>query len=62
MDTLFWEPGWVKTPAESFKAKLLAAFDKAGNNWIVDGNYTRRVGPLVEHAATDVICECIDRH
>ena len=61
LDALFWEPGWVQAPPDRFKAKVLAAFKNAGDSWVMDGNYTRHIGPLVDRVATDVICKLTSR-
>lgn len=54
LDEIFWQPGWVQTPAPEFREKVLAAIGK-NKSWIVDGNYTSRLGSIVDDAATDVI-------
>ena len=38
LDRLYWKPGWVEPPLEEFRAKQATAL--AGNEWIVDGNYS----------------------
>ncbi|KAH9858992.1 hypothetical protein C2E23DRAFT_899291 [Lenzites betulinus] len=59
LDELFWEPGWRKTPADAFRAKVRAAMAPARcpRGWVADGDYTRRLGGVVsnELGATDVI-------
>ena len=57
LDTLFWLPNWRKTPSDEMKAKVRAALDQSDRGWVVDGNYTRRIGTLVQDEATDVICK-----
>jgi len=37
LDRHYWEPGWVDTPAEEWRA--LQSELLAGDAWIVDGNY-----------------------
>ncbi|KAH9940378.1 uncharacterized protein BXZ73DRAFT_88638 [Epithele typhae] len=56
LDTLFWDPGWQMCPVDEFRARVRAALDRSGpRGWIVDGNYTSRLGNMVGDAATDVI-------
>ena len=57
LDTFFWQPGWGETPPDEFRARVRAALDACPGGWVVDGNYTARVGALLSDAATDVICE-----
>ncbi|KAJ7922674.1 hypothetical protein B0H13DRAFT_2655552 [Mycena leptocephala] len=40
---------------EEMRAKVDLALANAPNGWVVDGNYTRRIGTIVEDSATDVI-------
>lgn len=39
LDALFWQPGWVESDDETFRAKLAEA--TAGDGWVVAGNYQR---------------------
>ncbi|WP_414624344.1 AAA family ATPase [Calothrix sp. CCY 0018] len=39
LDSLFWEPNWVTAPADIFRRRVEEAL--VGNNWIVDGNYSK---------------------
>ncbi|KAF9021331.1 hypothetical protein BDZ89DRAFT_1071562 [Hymenopellis radicata] len=55
LDTLFWEPGWKQTPDDEFQAKLRAAMDACPDGWVIDGDYVRRSGGLVQDNATDTI-------
>ena len=57
LDTLFWKPNWEKTPSDEFCAKVRSALDQSDRGWVVDGNYTRRLGPFLQEEATDIICE-----
>ncbi|KDQ55530.1 hypothetical protein JAAARDRAFT_692396 [Jaapia argillacea MUCL 33604] len=56
LDALFWQPNWGQTPTEEFRTKvqeaMLAQPDKG---WIMDGNYIRRLGGLIDEQATDII-------
>lgn len=56
LDSLFWLPNWGKTPQEEFKVKVRTALDQSDRGWVVDGNYTRLIGTIVQDEATDVIC------
>jgi adenylate kinase family enzyme len=50
LDALFWQPGWVETPPDEFRARVAARLD-AHDSWVVDGNYNSRLGTSVlEHA------------
>ena len=40
-------PGWVASPVEEFRARVsetLAAAEREHGGWVVDGNYTHRLG------------------
>ncbi|KAJ7759577.1 AAA domain-containing protein [Mycena metata] len=55
LDALFWKPGWEKETNEQFRANVEKALEGVHNGWVVDGNYSRRIGTIVEDSATDVI-------
>ena len=57
LDRLFWLPNWAKTPDEEFKHKVRAALDQSDGGWVVDGNYTRVLGSLLQGEATDIVCK-----
>ena len=38
LDALFWQPGWVGSDRESFRARLADAL--SGDRWITDGNFS----------------------
>ncbi len=59
LDTLFWLPGWEKAPPDEFQAKTRAALDQSDRGWVVDGDYTRRIGTIVTDSATDIICKIL---
>jgi len=50
-----WQPGWVETPQEEFKAKLRAAMEEDPRGWVADGNYERRGGLMAYEESTDVV-------
>jgi len=37
LDTLYWSPGWVETPAEKWEVVVREVSNK--DKWIIDGNY-----------------------
>ncbi|KAJ7056725.1 hypothetical protein C8F01DRAFT_359277 [Mycena amicta] len=55
LDELFWKPHWAKEPDEQFRANVEKALAAASNGWVVDGNYGRRIGDIVELQSTDEI-------
>jgi adenylate kinase family enzyme len=53
LDALVHGPGWVETSDEELRRALEPIL--AGDGWVIDGNYTRKLGDLVvEHADTVV--------
>ena len=57
LDAIAWQPNWVKLGTEEFRAKVRKALEDSPNGWVVDGNYTGRLGNLVQDQATDVLCK-----
>ncbi|KAI0792002.1 hypothetical protein C8Q75DRAFT_754107 [Abortiporus biennis] len=55
LDVLFWKPGWEQTPTDELREKVVKAINETDKGWIVDGNYQRRIGTIIEDNATDVI-------
>ncbi|KAJ6532894.1 hypothetical protein DFH09DRAFT_1181821 [Mycena vulgaris] len=55
LDTLFWKPGWKQSSKDELREKVLEALASAPNGWVVDGNYSARVGSIVQDSSTDVI-------
>jgi len=55
LDTLFWQPGWGKTPPDEFRAKIAVALTQDPRGWVVDGEYQRRVGSVIQDRLTDKI-------
>ncbi|KAF7333597.1 hypothetical protein MSAN_02418700 [Mycena sanguinolenta] len=55
LDALFWKPGWEKSTNEEMRARVEQRLSECPNGWVVDGNYTRRIGMIVENTSTDVI-------
>jgi adenylate kinase family enzyme len=38
LDALFWQPGWVESDREAFRARMAPIL--ASDRWVIDGNYT----------------------
>ncbi|KAJ6629811.1 hypothetical protein B0H10DRAFT_1985450 [Mycena sp. CBHHK59/15] len=55
LDTLFWKSGWGQSTNEEMRARVERALAAATDGWVVDGNYARRIGTIVEDAATDTL-------
>ncbi len=53
LDALFWQPGWVMSSPEELRPKVEAALGDEG--WVVDGNYSTRLGSLVLGQADQVV-------
>ena len=50
MDRAFWRPGWREAPRDEFAAQVEAW--AAQPSWIIEGNYTGTLGPLLARADT----------
>lgn len=59
LDTLFWQPGWRKSSNEEFRTRLREMLDQSERGWVVDGNYTNRVGNMIDAEATDTVCKSV---
>ncbi|KAJ6564488.1 hypothetical protein B0H19DRAFT_1026167 [Mycena capillaripes] len=55
LDPLFWKPDWQQSTNDEMRKKVEQALENAPNGWVVDGNYTARIGTIVEDNATDII-------
>ena len=53
LDALVHGPGWVETPDEELRARVGPIL--AGEGWVVDGTYQRKLGTLVLDAADTVV-------
>lgn len=53
LDALHWGPNWSACPEDEFRARVQAAI--AGGGWVVDGNYTGKLGDLVLERADLVV-------
>lgn len=57
LDAVHHQPGWREAPTEQFQADLrrfLLASEATHGGWVVDGNYSSRVGALLDDADTVV--------
>jgi len=61
LDALCWQPGWRETPTPEFQEKVRKALDQDPRGWVVDGNYTKKLGEVIEDKSTDIICavDCV---
>jgi adenylate kinase family enzyme len=41
LDAVFWNPGWVETADDEFRARLQATINRAPDGWVLDGSYSR---------------------
>lgn len=53
LDALHWEPNWTEATDEVFRARVTAEI--AAPRWVVDGNYTGKLGFLTYHAADTIV-------
>jgi adenylate kinase family enzyme len=53
LDALFWEPNWVESENDVFRARVAEAI--AGEAWVIAGNYTSRTQDLTWPRADTVI-------
>jgi adenylate kinase family enzyme len=53
LDALFWGPGWTQARTEDFRGRVTQIADQ--ESWVIDGNYTGRLGDLVWRRADAVV-------
>lgn len=53
LDTLHWDPGWTAADDALMRGRVRRAI--AGDAWVIDGNYWRKIGGLVWTRADTVI-------
>ena len=53
LDALHWEPNWTEATAEVFQERVREAI--AGDRWVLDGNYTGKLGFMTFEAADTLI-------
>lgn len=59
LDEVFWQPGWVLSDGSKIQNRVIefmAHSEKTVGGWVIDGNWTQKLGSTVQDAATDVIC------
>ena len=61
LDKVFWKPNWGETDPDEFQGRLAEILDSddCARGWVVDGNYSGRVGNILESRLTDIICSWI---
>ncbi|MCL5115535.1 MAG: topology modulation protein [Firmicutes bacterium] len=55
LDTLFWNPGWLESSPEEFRARQAAL--TIHDAWIIEGNYTQTYELRAERADTIIYLE-----
>ena len=55
LDALHWEPDWVETTDDVFRARVRDSLVQADTGWVVDGNYLEKVEDVVWPAADTVV-------
>ncbi|KAK6347681.1 hypothetical protein TWF718_005520 [Orbilia javanica] len=56
LDEVFWEPNWSAPSNEEFQSRIDVLLGKyRDTGWIIDGNYSRRMGEAVKNERTDCI-------
>lgn len=57
LDAMFHGPGWIPTPTDEFRARLIERLRgaEAGGGWVVDGNYLSHAGDLTVDASDTVV-------
>jgi adenylate kinase family enzyme len=53
LDSLVHGPGWVETPDDELRARVEPIL--AGEGWVIDGAYRRKLGDLVLRSAETVV-------
>lgn len=53
LDALVHGPSWTETSNEALRARLAPVL--AGDGWVIDGTYTRKLGDLVLRSADQVV-------
>ena len=55
LDQHFWQPGWVETPRDTWRAKQASMV--AADAWILDGNYSGTIDVRLARADTVVLLD-----
>lgn len=53
LDALYWQPGWLGSPRDDFRARLASAMAAPG--WIMDGDYHSHIGDMRDGAADTIV-------
>ena len=53
LDSVFHQPDWVPLPTPEFRERVAAV--TAGERWVIDGNYSSKVGDVVWARADTVV-------
>lgn len=53
LDALFWGPAWTESPTEAFRERVAQL--TSDDAWVIDGNYTGRLGDLVWQRADTLV-------
>lgn len=61
LDNLYWDPKWVEIDIGTFQARVKKATDQDPRGWVVDGNYFKKLGSMLEDQTTDIICELLNQ-
>lgn len=57
LDEVFWNPNWSAPSNEEFQSRVDVLLDQhRDTGWVIDGNYSRRMGAAVKDERTDCIC------
>jgi adenylate kinase family enzyme len=55
LDALHHGPNWAEPTADAFSARVRDIMAANPNGWVIDGNYERKLGQLVNDAADTVV-------
>ncbi|KAF3159499.1 hypothetical protein TWF751_000755 [Orbilia oligospora] len=56
LDEVFWNPNWSAPSNEEFQSRIDILLDQhRDTGWVIDGNYSRRMGARVRDEKTDCI-------
>ncbi|KAK6499585.1 hypothetical protein TWF481_009949 [Arthrobotrys musiformis] len=56
LDEVFWRPSWSAPSNDEFQSRIDILLDRyESTGWVIDGNYSRRMGSRVADSRTDCI-------
>jgi len=55
LDSYFWQPNWVSTPADVWVQKLKGLLER--DSWVMDGNYPASLPQRLEYADTVIFLD-----